>query len=125
MKRILIVEDEVDVSRYLAAALEDAGFEVICAPDADRGLRLATLRRPDLVCLDIVMPGRTGLSLYQELREASDLPALPVIVVSGVSPADAERRLGLGGRLPPPDSFVEKPVDLSRFLAEVRRLLAA
>ena len=60
---VLIVEDEEDVARYLAAALSDEGFETVEAPDARLGLDLAQSRHPDLICLDLVMPGRAGLSL--------------------------------------------------------------
>ena len=122
-ERILIVEDEADVSRYLAVALQDEGYEVVTAANAREGLRIIRDRRPDLVSLDLVMPGRTGISLYMEIHELPEMRDVPVMVVSGVSSADAEENLGLGTSLPAPDAFIEKPIDLPLYLAEVRRLL--
>ena len=118
----MVVEDEADVARYLAAALEDAGYEVHAAASAEEGWRLVRALRPGLVCLDLVMPGRTGLSLYREIREDPSLGGIPVVVVSGVLPADVAEKLGLGDALPPPDGFVEKPVDLARLIETVERL---
>lgn len=124
-KRILIVDDEQDVSRYLTAALEDAGYEVLAAGDAAAGLDLMKSERPDLVCLDLVMPGRTGISLYREIRETPEFAHLPIVVVTGVSPADAASKLGLGNSLPPPDAYFEKPVDIARLIESIRDLVAA
>lgn len=124
-RRILVVEDEEDVSRYLTAALEDEGYEVVAAFDAVGGLKAIGQQRPDLVCLDIVMPGPTGLSLYREIREDADLAGMPIVVVSGLNPADAEATLGFGETLPPPDAYVEKPVDIQELINAVGRLIAA
>jgi DNA-binding response OmpR family regulator len=122
--RILVVEDEADVSRYLAAALEDEGYEVETASDAARGLEAVVRRRPDLVCLDIVMPGPTGLSLYREIRENPDLAGMPIVVVSGLNPGDAAATLGFGETLPPPNAYIEKPVDIRELIEAVGRLIA-
>jgi CheY-like chemotaxis protein len=122
---ILIVEDEPDVARYLAAALEDEGFSVIAAANAEAGLDLAEQRRPDLVCLDLVMPGPSGLSFYRELLACEPLCATPIVVVTGLTRADARSRLGLGDTLPEPAAFIEKPVDLPALVKSVREILAA
>jgi len=122
--RVLLVEDEADVARYLAAALEDEGYEVVTACDAEEGLAAARSFRPDLISLDLVMPGRTGLTLYREVREDPDLGAIPIVVVSGVNPADAAEKLGLGDSLAAPDAFIEKPVELPLFLTTIGELLA-
>jgi CheY-like chemotaxis protein len=124
-KLIVIVEDEADVAKYLSAALQDEGYEVLVASDAEQGTKLLRTLSPDLICLDLVMPGRTGLSLYRELRSAPGLKGVPIVVVSGVSQADAADGLPPGDEVPPPDAFVEKPVDLPRFLRTVGELLGA
>lgn len=120
---ILVVEDEADISRYLTAALEDEGYEVQAAFDTVGGLAAIEQQRPDLVCLDIVMPGPTGLSLYRKIRENPDLAGLPIVVVSGLNPADAEEKLDFGETWPPPDAYIEKPVDIEELLNAVGRLL--
>ena len=119
-----MVEDEADVARYLAAALTDEGFDVRTAANAEEGFLLIEAFRPDLVCLDLVMPGPTGLSLYREIRSDPEYSKIPIVVVSGVNPTDAEERLGFGDELPAPDAFVEKPVDLEELVSAVRRLIA-
>lgn len=121
--RILVVDDEADVARYVAAALEDAGYEVIVASDAEEGLARLADRRPDLLCLDLVMPGRTGMSLFREVRDRPELAGVPIVVVSGVTEADARSRLGLGTTHPEPEGFVEKPLDVARLLETVGALL--
>ena len=121
----MIVEDEEDVARYLSAALEDEGYRVLVAENAERGLAIVRSILPDLICLDLVMPGRTGLSLYRELCEEDRLVGVPIVVVSGVSAGDAEEKLGIGDTSPPPAAFVEKPVDMPEFLATIKRLIEA
>ena len=121
--RILVVDDEADVARYVAAALEDAGYEVIVAADAKEGLDRLRDGSPDLLCLDLVMPGRTGISLYREIREDPEYTNVPIVVVTGVTEADAKARLGLGSALPEPEGFVEKPLDVGRLLRIVDSLL--
>ena len=122
---VLVVDDEADVSRYLAAALSDAGYRTLVAGDAAEGLALLRSEHPDLVCLDLVLPGQTGVSLYREIRESPEFAAIPVVVVTGISPADAAEKLGFGGDLPLPAAYVEKPLDLERLLRAMRGLLPA
>jgi len=122
---IVVVDDEADVSRYLSAALEDVGYEVHVGGNAEEGLALIRDVGPGLVCLDLVMPGRTGISLYLELRGIPELAGIPTVVVTGVARQDAEERLGLGRDLPAPDGYIEKPVDIPKFLETIDRLLTA
>lgn len=124
-KLVLIVEDEEDVAKYLAAALSDQGFETLTASDAASGLELATQRRPDLICLDLVMPGRAGLSLYREMRQTPGLEGVPIVVVSGLVSADAAGKLGWDETLPLPDAFIEKPVNIPELVEAVRELVLA
>lgn len=124
-KTILVVDDEADVARYLAAALEDAGFDVVVAGDAEEGLARLAETRPDLVCLDLVLPGPTGLSLYREIRETPATAALPVVVVTGLNPADAAARARYGEGVPPPDAWFDKPIDVARLVETVSGLVGA
>jgi len=122
---IVVVDDEADVSRYLSAALEDEGYVVHVGANAEEGMTLIRDVEPELICLDLVMPGRTGISLYKELRENPELASIPAVVVTGIAPFDAEERLGLGRDLPEPEGYIEKPVDIPRFLETVARLVTA
>ena len=125
VKRVLVVDDEESILKVVDYALSQAGYEVHTASAAEEGMRLVHRVVPDLVCLDLVMPGRTGLSLYRELREDPSLAGVTIVVVSGVVPRDAAAKLGLGEELPPPDAFVEKPVDLELLIRTADRLCPA
>lgn len=122
--RILVVDDEQDVATYLAVALEDHGFEVVCAHDADAVNHELVAGTPDLVCLDLVMPGDSGLRLYSELRQHPGVGDRPILMVSGVSDgARVVDALLREHHLPPPDGFVEKPVDIEALIARIQSIL--
>ena len=92
-----------------------------CAGEA---LTLLERSGPDLICLDLLMPDRTGVSLYAELRAHERLGDVPVLILSGLGAREElGRMLTREGELPAPAGFIEKPVDIERFLATVRRLL--
>lgn len=122
-KRILIIDDEPDVLVYLAAVLESDGYSVRAADNAVRGLQLAGEFHPDLICLDIMMPEESGLSLYLKLRASDELCHIPVIIVSGIindQELDFHRVLE-EKNAPPPEQYIEKPIEVEQFLTVIRR----
>lgn len=117
MIRILVVEDDLVISKGLRLALESEGYEVILAYDGSDGLHKAKTEAPDLVILDIMMPEMNGFEVAMELRRGGD--RVPIIVLSArTETADKIRGLDLGA-----DDYVEKPFDLDELLARVRRHL--
>ena len=120
-KRVLVVDDEQDVVLYLRAALSNAGLEVQSAGDADGAVAQLVESRPDLICLDLLMPGRTGLSLYRELRSHPHWREIPVLIVSGLG-MEKEIAPRLKG-VKPPEGYLEKPIELDSFLETVGRLV--
>jgi CheY-like chemotaxis protein len=126
-KRILIVEDEEDVLRYLAAILEDEGFEVATATDGDRALHLVEERAPDLISLDLVMPGKSGIKFLYALRRNREWARIPVLIVTGH--AHDEKGKGdlddiMAGRVVSgPAFYLEKPVRPDAYVAAVSRQL--
>jgi CheY-like chemotaxis protein len=126
-KKVVLVDDEEDIVLYLQTALEDAGFTALTASNASDGLRLIRMETPDLVCLDILMPGESGMSLYQKLRSDSTLRNIPVLITSGLNLSkelrDIDYRLMPDGtRLPEPEGIVEKPLTAEQFIAAVDSL---
>jgi CheY-like chemotaxis protein len=121
-KRIVIVDDEEDVVTYLAALLDDNGYEVRTATDGREGFKLIRETRPDLVCLDILMPGETGLSLFLKIRSDPALSRLPVIIISGMNYQAAVEKNEVAG-VPPPEMYIEKPVKPGPFLDAVRSVI--
>jgi two-component system OmpR family response regulator len=124
-QRILVVDDEQDVATYLAVALEDHGYDVACANDAAAVDSELENHPPDLVCLDLVMPGDSGLRLYSEIRRRPGVGDRPILMISGVSDGAAVVEDVLREHhLPPAQGFVEKPVDIEALVARIREILA-
>jgi CheY-like chemotaxis protein len=124
-KKVVIVDDEEDVVMYLSDLLGDNGYDVSSASDAREGLQLIKDRKPDLVCVDILMPVETGFSLYRKIRTDPDTRGIPVIIISGMSYSDQEagEHETCNGDIPPPDHYMEKPVKPGPFLEVVRGII--
>ncbi|MBU0983871.1 MAG: response regulator [candidate division Zixibacteria bacterium] len=124
-KHVLIVDDEPDVVAYLGAVLETCGFVTHTAQDTESGFRLAGEVHPDLICLDIMMPKESGLSLYRRLRTDDGLADIPVVIISGIEnePEFDFRQLVSDSSIPPPDAFFEKPIDVTLFGREILRIV--
>jgi CheY-like chemotaxis protein len=120
---VLVVDDEADVRGYLESALEDAGFAVRTANDGLEALQMARQAPPDLISLDLVMPGHSGVKLYRELQRDRRLSKIPVLIVTGhardeLGSTDFEEMTMSG-----PGVYLEKPVRPGSYVAAVRRLL--
>jgi two-component system nitrogen regulation response regulator NtrX len=117
---ILVVDDEPDIRAVVKDILEDEGFEVSLAENAEEARRARRDRRPDLILLDIWMPDTDGISLLKEWSQGEDL-AVPVIMISGhgtVETAVEATRLGAY-------DFIEKPLSLAKLLVTIERALEA
>jgi DNA-binding response OmpR family regulator len=122
---VAIVDDEPDITTFLGLALEDAGYRVVTINDSASALALLRERRPDLVCLDLLMPEQMGPSLYLQIRRIEELRGVPVLILSGLGAQDHfQELLSHAGQVPPPTGYVEKPVEPESFLDAVRSVLA-
>jgi phosphate regulon transcriptional regulator PhoB len=119
MKKILIVEDELDVLKLLKYTLEKEGFKVTSATDGS--LAMAEVRRelPDLILLDLMLPGLNGLEVCRQLRSNESLAHIPILIVSAKS-EEADRIVGLEIGA---DDYVSKPFSMREVIARVRALL--
>lgn len=122
-KRILVVDDEADVRRFLSMALEDAGFEVDTANDGLEALEKIKQHKPDLITLDLVMPRHSGAKLYRDLRRQKEWSRIPVIIITGhahddLGKADLESLTMSGVGI-----YLEKPVKAQNLVAAVRQSL--
>jgi two-component system, OmpR family, alkaline phosphatase synthesis response regulator PhoP len=119
--RILLVEDEEDIAHLIKLQGEIAGYKVIVETDGLNGFRVAEKERPDLVLLDIMLPGQSGLDLCRKIKGHPDLKDIPVIMISAKSEEiDVVLGLELGA-----DDYVAKPFSpkilFSRIKAVLRR----
>jgi len=113
MKTILIVEDEGAIARLIRDYLVGAGFEAVVAGDGDAAVRLFREVKPDLVILDLGLPGRDGLDVTRELRRSSDVPI--IVVTARGEETDRIVGLELGA-----DDYVVKPFSPRELVARVR-----
>jgi two-component system, OmpR family, response regulator len=115
--RLLVVEDDPTISSFLVKGLQEAGFAVDAAEDGNRGLHLAVTEPYDAAVLDLMLPGRDGLSLLEELRRRRI--STPVLILSAKrSVDDRVRGLQAGG-----DDYLTKPFAFSELLARIQALI--
>lgn len=123
--RVAVVDDEVDVAAYVCVALADSGCRTLAISSPDDAVAAMRAFRPDLVCLDLVMPGRTGASIYVELQNDPALAGVPVLILSGVDAREELAGAIAEAALPAPAGYLEKPLDIDAVVAAVRRLVGA
>jgi CheY-like chemotaxis protein len=119
-RRILVVDDEPDVRTFLSAVLEDNGATVFAAADGDEGLALARKERPDLITLDLSMPGKDGGKVYEAIRKDPELAKIRVCIITG---RPELRKLIYERPVPPPEGYLDKPVNEETLLTNVRKIL--
>ncbi len=127
-KKVLVVEDDPDVRLFTETVLEEHGYEHLAASDGVEGIQVIRSRNPDLVILDVLMPRRSGIKLYRELRMDETLKTIPVIVLSGISKKSflrsQEALTEFGDEpVPEPDAYLEKPVEPEELAGAVDKII--
>jgi len=118
-KRILIVEDDASMRQVLVAQMKTSDYDALPAPDALTALAQAQKNLPDLILLDLGLPGGGGLNLMQRLQSIPKLSVIPIIVISAREGIPIEREVLDKGAA----AFFKKPVDFSQLLVKIRELL--
>ncbi|MFQ5341633.1 MAG: response regulator transcription factor [Anaerolineae bacterium] len=116
MVKILIIDDEPTLHNLLSLALEREGYEVVSALSGLEGLRQAYRHQPDLIILDVTMPGMGGWETLKRLRQISDVPTVMLTARSGSE--HTVRGLSLGA-----DDYIAKPFDVEELLARIEAVL--
>jgi two-component system phosphate regulon response regulator PhoB len=119
MHRILIVEDERDINDLIGFNLQRAGYEVIKAYDGLEGTELALRERPDLILLDLMLPGRDGYGVFRELRRDSRTSNTPVIMLT----ARAQTEDRIQGLEAGADDYLTKPFSPKELMLRVQAIL--
>ena len=126
-KTILVVDDEPDVVIYLKTLLEDAGFRVVTAGNGSEALKQVELHKPDFISLDLVMPQKSGIRFFYELRHNRDWSRIPVVIVPAHA-QDEKFKSDIEGMLAErsivgPRTYIEKPIKPHDFVDLVKREL--
>ena len=120
-KKILIIEDDPGTMRLLSYTLEHEGYEVLSAEDGLVGLKRAQDEHPDILILDIMLPGLDGYEICNRLRRNPETITVPILMVSGrARQEDKNVGLKMGA-----DDYLSKPVDPQTVLTKVEALLAS
>ena len=120
MATILVCDNEEPLRALISAALADADYRIVEACDGEESLAVARRERPDLVVLDMMMPGRSGLEVLAELRREPEFEATPVIMLTARAQAtDRQAALAAGA-----DRFLPKPFSPRELASLVESLLA-
>jgi CheY-like chemotaxis protein len=114
-KKILVIDDEPHVVKYLTTVLQDNGYETCSAANGEEGIEVLNREKPDLVTLDLQMPGDTGTRFYRNMSKSKEFKDLPVIVVSGIP--------GKHLAVKKPVAIFDKPIDRDRLIAVVKETL--
>lgn len=116
MTKVLVIDDDETLLKLVGTALEQAGFQVVTAKDGRAGLRATFDARPDLIILDIMLPGMDGLETCRRLRESTDTPIIMLTALS--TEKDVAKGLGIGA-----DDYVTKPFGMTELIARINACL--
>lgn len=119
MQRVLVVEDEVDIADLIRFNLERAGYEVTKAYDGIEGVKVAIRERPDLIVLDLMLPGRDGYSVFREVRRDDRTSHIPVIMLT----ARAQTEDRIQGLEAGADDYLTKPFSPKELVLRVNAIL--
>ncbi|HEX9700388.1 MAG TPA: response regulator transcription factor [Acidobacteriota bacterium] len=118
-RRVLVIEDDPDIREILEYNLTNEGFDLVSATDGERGLRAAAANKPDLILLDLMLPGIPGLEVCRRLRAGRGLQDVPIIMVTAKGEeADVVAGLELGA-----DDYITKPFRVRELVARVNAVM--
>lgn len=121
-KKLLCIEDDVEMIDLMRLILERKGYDFVGAEGGQQGWELICQERPDLILLDLMMPGMNGWEVYRQLKADAELEDTPVIIVTAKAQS-IDKLLGL--KIAGVDDYITKPFSPSELLARIQRALDA
>ena len=127
-KKILIVDDEMDVRIYVRTLFETSGYAPVVTRNGKEGLEKAKELSPDLIILDVMMPEAGGVAMYRELKTDQELKDIPVIMLTGIGEKSFSHylkmlNLKVKDPIPQPDAHMEKPLDHEKLLELAKKII--
>jgi CheY-like chemotaxis protein len=117
--KVLIVDDEMLMRMLYKNAVEKAGYDLLTASTADEGLAIAQAEKPAVIILDIIMPGKDGLTALRELKALEGTKGIPVIVFTA-STSEAHRATRKEATASGASAFVTKPIGPDQLVSEIK-----
>ena len=127
-KRVLVVDDELDMRIFVTTLLETSGYKPLSAVDGKEGLEIARQKKPSLIILDVMMPRESGINMYRELKNDPEMKDIPVIMLSALSKKtffhsqkvlDEYKR----EKITEPAAYIEKPPEPEELLQAIKNSL--
>ncbi|MFC2085070.1 response regulator [Bacteroidota bacterium] len=118
-RKILVTDDEPDFVIFISTILEDNGATVIKAYDGDQALELARKEKPDLITLDISMPGKSGVEVFNEFKKDKDLKSIPICIITGKPEL---RKLIYEHPDSHPEGYMDKPISEKGLILNLRKI---
>ncbi len=120
-RKILVVDDEEETRILISSILEDNGAKTIQAADGDEAIELARRERPDLMTLDLSMPGKSGVDVFVIVREDPELRDIPICIITGRP--EMRKLIYERPAHSPPEGYMDKPFTDKALLRNVRKIL--
>ena len=117
---VLVVDDDEEIRTFLTTLMTDEGAAALQAADGDEALATAIRAKPDLITLDLSMPGRDGIETFCDLRENPATEQIPVCIITG---HPEFRKVIYDRPVTPPEGFIDKPCDPEHVVKTIRRIL--
>ncbi|MEJ5375925.1 MAG: response regulator [bacterium] len=124
-KKILVIDDEPDMVTFYSTVLEEKGYSVSGVNSAQEGLEFLKSTRPDLILLDLIMPDKTGINLFRDLKKDERYKDIPVVLITGIKEVMGgdHKKFFEGLRTRVPAAYLEKPVDPKALVKTVGNIL--
>jgi two-component system phosphate regulon response regulator PhoB len=127
-KKVLVVDDELDMRTFITTLLETSGFKPIAAKDGMEGLEAARSKKPAVIIMDVMMPNLSGISMYRDLKNDPELKDIPVIMLSALSKKTffhSQKVLDeyKAEKIPEPAGYIEKPAEPDELLEAIQNCL--
>jgi two-component system, OmpR family, phosphate regulon response regulator PhoB len=127
-RKILVVDDELDMRVYISTVLETSGYRAIVTKNGREGVEKVIETKPDLIVLDVMMPGEGGVLMYRTLKTDPKLKKIPVVMLSAVKKEIFFHYLKMlnvkmENNITEPEAYLEKPPDHEDLLKVIKKLL--
>jgi CheY-like chemotaxis protein len=127
-RKVLVVDDEMDMRIYISRVLQSGGYDPTAVREGSEAIRRARRLAPELIILDVMMPGEGGAETYRRLNVDPDLKRIPVLVASAVKEVAFRHFLKMlslqeAEKVPYPAAYLEKPFEPEELLATVKKVL--